>query len=71
MGGSNVRHASNETLKISKGQSILLDTLEQSFPRLGSLRGCERAHVLAVRTCKHLASVHPRVEIVRPHKTVD
>ncbi len=45
--------------------------LNHGFPRLGSLRGCERAHVLAVRTCKHLASVHPRVEKVRPHETVD
>ncbi len=36
--------------------------LEQSFPRLGSLRGCERAHVLVVRACMHLASVRPRVE---------
>ncbi len=44
-------------------------TLDQSFPRLGSLRGCERAHVLIVRTCKHLASVHPRVEKVRPHES--
>ncbi len=43
--------------------------LDQSFPRLGSLRGCECAHVLIVRTCKHLASVHPRVEKVRPHES--
>ncbi len=43
--------------------------LLHGFPRLGSLRGCERAHVLAVRTCKHLASVHPRVEKVRPHES--
>ncbi len=42
--------------------------LEHGFPRLGSLRGCERAHVLAVRTCKHLASVHPHVEKVRRMK---
>ncbi len=47
------------------------DGLDQSFPRLVSLRGCERAHVLVVRTCKHLASVHPRVQKVRPHETVD
>ncbi len=26
--------------------------LDQSFPRLGSLRGCERAHVLVMRMCK-------------------
>ncbi len=42
--------------------------LDQSFPRLGSLRGCERAHVLVLRTYKHLASVHSRVEKVRPHE---
>ncbi len=45
------------------------NTIYQSFPRLGSLRGCERAHVLVVRTCKHLVSVHPRVEKVRPHES--
>ncbi len=39
-----------------------IEPLSQSFPRLGSLRGCGRAHVLVVRPCKHLASVHPRVE---------
>ncbi len=49
----------------------LLFCLYCCFPRLGSLRGCERAHVLVVRTCKHLPSVHPRVEKVRPHETVD
>ncbi len=47
--------------------------LKQSFPRLGSLLRCERAHVLVVRTynraCKHLASVHPHVEKVPPHES--
>ncbi len=28
-----------------------------------------RTHVLIVRTCKHLASVRPRVEKVRPHES--
>ncbi len=71
MVGSNVRHASNETLKNSLDQSLLLDTPEQSFPRLGSLRGCERAHVLVLRTWKHFASVQPRFENVRRMKPVD
>ncbi len=60
----------NKSLYLVVEKSIYY--LGQRFPRLGSLRGCKRAHVLVVRTCKHLASVPPppsRVEKVRPHES--
>ncbi len=66
---SNFRSLSYIVVLTFKVFCILLPYPE--FPRLGSLRGCERAHVLAVRTCKHFASEHPRDEKSARVKAVD